>query len=63
MSTAMPAALNRLPEVARNLRWNWDPEAQALFAALAPGDREPGRHDPLALIITALPPSRLVPGT
>jgi hypothetical protein len=28
----LPASLERLPELARNLWWTWHPQARALFA-------------------------------
>jgi glycogen phosphorylase len=46
----IPAALARLPELARNLWWSWNPEARELFATLARVTGSPEEADPLRLL-------------
>ncbi len=48
----IPAALERLPELARNLWWSWHPEARGLFEALAGLVPEPPHHNPVQLLHT-----------
>ena len=50
---AMPAALRGLVRLSRNLAWTWDPDAPALFSALAGDAWEAARHNPVALLADA----------
>lgn len=56
---AMPARLARLPELARNLWWSWQPEARALFKALDEPLWRRTRHNPVR-VLAAIDPERLV---
>src|SRR3990170_5546263 len=47
---SIPPALERLPELARNLWWSWHPEARALFEALENSEPEPLHHNPVQLL-------------
>lgn len=58
MMTRISAAFERLPELARNLWWSWQPEARALFEALAGSVAEPPHHNPVQLLQN-LPPEEL----
>ena len=49
MSEAVEAARG-VVEVALNLWWSWEPEAQALFRALEPGVYEGSLHNPVAVL-------------
>ncbi len=46
----IPEALAPLHELALNLRWAWDPTAQAVFKAVDADAWEASGHDPLALM-------------
>jgi len=46
----LPAALARLPELARNLWWSWHPEARDLFSEMARSAGRPEEADPLRLL-------------
>ena len=46
----MPAPLERLPELARDLWWSWHQEARALFDALVDSVDEPLHHNPVRLL-------------
>ena len=54
----IPPALERLPELARNLWWSWHPEARALFEALERSVSDPPHHNPVELLYR-LPPQEL----
>lgn len=58
MPTNVPPALERLPELARNLWWSWHPEARALFEALERSVSDPPHHNPVELLYR-LPPEEL----
>jgi starch phosphorylase len=47
---ALPEPLARLPELARNLWWSWQPEARALFADIARRAGVPDGGAPLRLL-------------
>ena len=51
-------ALDRLPALARNLWWSWQPRARSLFRALDPEVWDAVDHNPL-LLLQRLPPARL----
>jgi starch phosphorylase len=46
----VPAALQPLRVLARNLRWSWDPATQDLFAAIDPEGWESSGHNPLRML-------------
>ena len=46
----LPAAIERLHDVAFNLWWSWETEAQALFAAIDPEQWEAVSHNPVKLL-------------
>lgn len=46
----LPASLQRLQELAYNLRWSWDHETFALFRRLDPELWEKTNHNPVALL-------------
>jgi starch phosphorylase len=48
----LPAPIERLHELAFNLWWSWDTEAQALFAAIDPVQWEVVNHNPVKLLRT-----------
>jgi starch phosphorylase len=48
--TPLPDSLERLPELARNLWWSWNPEARALFQDLARRVGVPRSRNPLVLL-------------
>ena len=50
MHTSMPQRLRRLPELAYNLFWTWQPEARRLFARLDPELWEASEHNPVRLL-------------
>jgi starch phosphorylase len=43
----LPASIERLQELAFNLWWSWDTEAQALFSAVDPQQWEAVNHNPV----------------
>src|SRR5688572_14532336 len=47
---SIPEALNRLREVALNLRWAWDRETRDLFRRLDPELWETSRHNPVLML-------------
>lgn len=47
---ALPPAIARLEELAYNLWWSWQPDAQALFAQLDPDLWESTNHNPVRLL-------------
>ncbi len=57
-TSEMPAALRRLPELARNLWWSWQPEARALFKTLDQSLWRRTRHNPIRLL-AEIAPARL----
>ncbi len=46
----LPPAIARLEELAYNLWWSWQPEAQALYARLDPALWESTNHNPVRLL-------------
>lgn len=50
---ALPAPLRPLCDVARTLRWTWDPDGPALFADLGGEAWEVCRHNPVRLLADA----------
>ncbi len=54
----MPARLARLPELACNLWWSWQPEARALFKALDEPLWRRTRHNPIR-VLAEIDPERL----
>ena len=46
----MPAALEPLRVLARNLRWSWHPPTQELFAAMDAEGWEASGHNPLRML-------------
>ena len=50
LSANIPPALAGLDRLARNLWWTWDPEAEPLFASLAPKRWEACGHNPVTLL-------------
>jgi starch phosphorylase len=46
----IPEALHRLPELANNLWWSWNDEAQAIFRAIDPELWERVTHNPVKLL-------------
>src|SRR3954462_15976397 len=46
----LPAKIERLQDVAFNLWWSWEPEAQALFASIDPQLWEVVSHNPVKLL-------------
>ncbi len=50
VATVLPASLEPLAAIARNLRWTWDAEATAVFRDLSPALWESCRHDALRLL-------------
>src|SRR5436190_1449214 len=46
----VPAALEPLRVLARNLRWSWHPPTQELFAAMDPEGWEASGHNPLRML-------------
>jgi starch phosphorylase len=57
-SLAVPEALERLPELARNLWWSWHPEARDLFRLLDETLWREIRHNPVRLL-REIAPERL----
>src|SRR6266540_1536571 len=51
----VPAALEPLRVLARNLRWSWHPPTQELFAAMDPEGWEASGHNPLRMLNEADP--------
>lgn len=49
-SMTLPAALEPLGTLARNLRWSWNPETTRLFEQLDPGLWEATHHNPIRLL-------------
>ncbi len=47
---ALPASLNRLPELAYNLLWSWDHIIRALFRRLDPALWKESNHNPIQLL-------------
>jgi len=47
---ALPAALNRLPEIAYNLLWSWDHTIRSLFRRLEPALWKDTNHNPIDLL-------------
>src|SRR5882724_9399998 len=47
---AVPANLNRLPEIAYNLIWSWDHTMRALFRRLDPVLWKECNHNPIQLL-------------
>jgi len=47
---SIPESLNRLREVALNLRWAWDRETRDLFRRLDPELWETSRHNPVLML-------------
>ncbi|MBC7105233.1 MAG: alpha-glucan family phosphorylase, partial [Firmicutes bacterium] len=56
---SLPSELGRLKELAYNLWWTWQPEAQELIARPDPGLWEAVGHNPVAAILR-LPPGALM---
>jgi len=56
---SMPPALARLPELARDLWWSWNPTARDLFRGLDPIAWQATRHNPIR-ILNELSPEDLV---
>ncbi len=54
----LPAGLEGLADVARNLWWTWDPEARELMAGLDPDHWDAAKHNPVALLAD-MEPARL----
>ena len=50
VSARLPEALRPLERIARNLWWTWHPEAESLFADLAPQLWKATGHNPVALL-------------
>ncbi|TVY09516.1 glycosyltransferase family 1 protein [Paenibacillus cremeus] len=50
MTTAIPSSLARLPELAYNLWYSWNPSAQALFSRIHPQLWEQLQHNPVRLL-------------
>ena len=50
MNPTIPAGLDRLPELARNLLWTWRPGSQKLFADLDAHLWEATEHNPVRLL-------------
>jgi starch phosphorylase len=50
MTTSVPQRLRRLPELAHNLFWTWQPEARRLFSRLDPELWESTEHNPVRLL-------------
>ena len=48
----LPASIARLQELAYNLWWSWETEAQALFASIDPAHWEAVNHNPVRLLRT-----------
>src|SRR6266511_5315960 len=53
----VPAALEPLRALARNLRWSWHPPTQELFAAMDAEGWEASGHNPLRMLNEADPRS------
>ena len=51
----LPEALDRLGELAANLWWVWQPDAQRLFSGLDPAAWEATNHNPVATLLAAGP--------
>lgn len=51
-SRRKPDLFTRVAELARNLWWTWDPDAQRVFAALDPAQWEATNHSPLHTLAT-----------
>ncbi len=47
---ALPASLNRLPEIALNLLWSWDHTTRSLFRRLDPVLWKESNHNPILLL-------------
>jgi phosphorylase/glycogen(starch) synthase len=58
VNVSIPGALSRLRDLAYNLWWTWNPQAQELFSLLNAGLYNRLRHNPVALL-EALAPERL----
>lgn len=48
----LPAAIERLHDLAFNLWWSWETEAQALFGSIDPAQWEAVNHNPVKLLRT-----------
>jgi starch phosphorylase len=59
LDRALPPRIAALGDVARNLRWSWSPEAQALFWSIDYTLWHLTRHNPIALL-RLVDPDRLV---
>src|ERR1700722_15640065 len=46
----VPKALSRLPELAYNILWSWEPTIRALFRRLDPAMRKESGNTPVALL-------------
>ncbi|MBN2351444.1 MAG: alpha-glucan family phosphorylase [Spirochaetales bacterium] len=58
VNVSIPGTLSRLRDLAYNLWWTWNPQAQELFALLNPGLYTRLRHNPVAFL-EAIAPERL----
>ena len=58
VNVSIPGTLSRLRDLAYNLWWTWNPQAQELFALLTPGLYTRLRHNPVAFL-EAIAPERL----
>ncbi len=47
---ALPAALQRLPEIGMNLLWSWDHNVRALFRRLDPAIWKESNHNPVVML-------------
>ena len=48
----LPSPIERLHDLAFNLWWSWETEAQSLFRSIDPAQREAVNHNPVKLLRT-----------